>query len=430
MPEVNVTLLWTGIFLGLIGLCTALFRNAPKHFFTYLQRFLIVRVDIMNGDSLFEWVKLWFDKDAYTKRARLVSASAIPITEWNTATIAPKKWKILFTPAPGVHLLSYRSRPVIVHRDRKDITAGGSVVGVRDTFTMYFFTRNQNIVRDFFEDAHRVAEEEKANKLTIFSGDLYQNWNVLAHRNVRPLESVILDEGVKEATYDDINNFLSSEAWYKSMAIPFHRGYLFYGPPGSGKSSLAIALASEFRLDTYLLNLNNLSDGRLMSLLSTMPSHSILLLEDIDSIFVKREALAQVTFSGLLNALDGIHSKDGLIVFMSTNHIERLDPALLRPGRIDCKVYLGMASPYQIKEMFLRFFPETTNEAKRFAAQFAGRSISMATLQEYLLARRYSIERALDEVNTIEAEVRQSSTPGIPAIPITTTTSSTGSVIS
>jgi mitochondrial chaperone BCS1 len=277
---------------------------------------------------------------------------------------------------------------------------------------------------DFLEDAHRVAEEENVNKLTIFSGDLFQNWNVLARRNVRPLESVILDRGVKEATYNDVNHFLSSEAWYKSMAIPFHRGYLFYGPPGSGKSSLAIALASEFRLDTYLLNLNNLNDGRLMSLLSAMPSHSILLLEDIDSVFMKREALAQVTFSGFLNALDGIHSKDGLIVFMSTNYIERLDPALLRPGRIDCKVYLGMASQYQISEMFLRFYPGHEAEAKIFALQLAGKQVSMARLQEYLLGRRDSIERALADTDAIEPEVWQSATGGpLPAI-------SSGTIIS
>jgi len=422
MPEVNVTLLWTGIFLGLIGLCTALFRNAPKHFFMYLQRFIIVRVDIMNGDSLFEWVKYWFDKDTYTKRSRLVSATAIPITEWNTSAIGPKKWKVLFTPAPGLHFLTYHNRPVIVHRDRKDVTADGSIVGVRDIFTLYFFTRKQQIVRDFLNDAHKVAEEQNANKLTIFTGDLYQNWNVLAHRNVRPLESVILDKGVKEATYDDIHRFLGSEDWYRSMAIPFHRGYLFYGPPGSGKSSLAIALASEFKLDLYLLNLNNLNDGRLLSLLSQMPSHSTLLMEDIDSVFMKREALANVTFSGFLNALDGIHSKDGLIVFMSTNHIDRLDAALLRPGRIDCKVYLGNASQYQISEMFLRFFPGRDAEAKMFASQLSGGQVSMSRLQEYLLARRDSAERALADTETIESEVWQSATGG--PLPVITSSSS------
>ena len=402
MPEVNTTLLWTGVLLGLIGLFTALLRNTPKHLFKSLQRFFVVRVDVINGDSLFEWVKLWFDNDRYTKRSRLVSATALPLTEWNTSAIGPKKWKVLFTPAPGFHLLAYRGRPVIVHRDRKDLTAEGSVIGVRDMFVLYFLTRRQSIVRDFLHDAHKVAEAQNANKLTIFTGDLYQNWNILAHRNVRPLESVILDEGVREATYDDIKLFLSSEEWYKSMAIPFHRGYLFYGPPGSGKSSFAIALASEFHLDLYLLNLTNLNDGRLLSLLSQMPSHAILLIEDIDSVFMKREALGNVTFSGFLNALDGIHSKDGLIVFMSTNHLDRLDPALLRPGRIDCKVYLGDASAYQIKKMFLRFFPGSESNANAFADLVADVPISMAAIQEYLLARRSSSERALGETDQLK----------------------------
>lgn len=407
MPEVNTTLLWTGIFVALIGLLTALFRNAPKHLVKSLQRFFVVRVDVVSGDTLFEWVKLWFDNDASTKRSRLVSATALPLTEWNTSAIGPKKWKVLFTPAPGYHLLAYRGRPVVVHRDRKDISAEGSIVGVRDTFILYFFTRKQRIVRDFLNDAHQVAEEQNANKLTIFTGDLYQNWNMLAHRSVRPLESVILDEGVKEAAAGDIRNFLSSEDWYRSMAIPFHRGYLFYGPPGSGKSSLAIALASEFQMDVYLLNLSNLNDGRLLSLMSQMPSHSILLIEDIDSAFMKRDALGNVTFSGFLNALDGIHAKDGLIVFMSTNHLDRLDEALLRPGRIDCKIYLGMASQYQIRRMFLRFFPEAAEQSVIFAKTLEARQLSMAALQEYLLARRNSCERALGDIELLRTNTQE-----------------------
>src|SRR6185436_17915660 len=150
-----------------------------------------------------------------------------------------------FTPAPGVHLITFKGRPIIIHRDRRDIpAAGGAVAGIRDTFILYFFTRKQELVRQFMHEAQQVADLERINKLTIYTADLYQNWSVLSNRDLRPLESVILDRGVKEAVHDDMRQFLLSEEWYKKMAIPFHRGYLFYGPPGNGKSSLAAALAS------------------------------------------------------------------------------------------------------------------------------------------------------------------------------------------
>ena len=95
------------------------------------------------------------------------------------------------------------------------------------------------------------------------------------------------------------------------------------------------------------------------------PASSIILLEDIDGLFVEREAVnpsqegRRVTFSGLLNALDGVRSQEGRILFMTTNHREKLDPALLRPGRCDVQVELKNASFKQMKEMYERFHPKT-----------------------------------------------------------------------
>ncbi len=69
-----------------------------------------------------------------------------------------------------------------------------------------------------------------------------------------------------------------------------------------------------------------------------------------------------MTFSGFLNALDGVRSQEGQIIFMTTNHREKLDPALLRPGRADVHVLLNYASEKQMVDLFLRFFPKETKE--------------------------------------------------------------------
>ena len=125
-----------------------------------------------------------------------------------------------------------------------------------------------------------------------------------------------------------------------------------------------MALAGYLDYNICLLNLSErgMSDDRLTHLLSNAPERSILLLEDIDAAFTGRQTAAEdgyqtnVTFSGLLNALDGVASGESRIVFMTTNHAERLDPALIRPGRVDAIVELGDAEPEQVRRLFKRFY--------------------------------------------------------------------------
>lgn len=143
-----------------------------------------------------------------------------------------------------------------------------------------------------------------------------------------------------------------------------------------------------------------------------VPSQSIVLLEDIDSAFVNRkessavkaayDGLNQVTFSGLLNMLDGVASTEARILFMTTNYVDRLDPALIRPGRIDVKEYIGYASKNQIIRAFKKFYPDADN---KFAEEFANKienfkqPVSMAQLQGFFLFHKQNYEDAIKDVN-------------------------------
>lgn len=141
---------------------------------------------------------------------------------------------------------------------------------------------------------------------------------------------------------------------YITRGIPYRRGYLFHGPPGTGKTSFISALAGHFGYSVCMLSLSErtLDDERLAYLLSNAPPNSFIVLEDVDAAFVSRdlyensqhkayEGMTRVTFSGLLNALDGVASSEERILFMTTNHLNRLDPALIRPGRIDVQSLFG-----------------------------------------------------------------------------------------
>lgn len=112
-----------------------------------------------------------------------------------------------------------------------------------------------------------------------------------------------------------------------------------------------------------------------------------------------------MTFSGLLNCLDGVASTEERLVFMTTNYLDRLDPALIRPGRIDLKQYIGHASKHQLERMFSRFYPNADIEdAKRFSEKTTSlnKDISVAQIQGYFLLHKNDPIAALNNVNLIE----------------------------
>lgn len=154
-----------------------------------------------------------------------------------------------------------------------------------------------------------------------------------------------------------------------------------------------------------------MSDDRLQHRLADAPEDSIILLEDIDAAFVSREdspateaayqGLNRLTFSGLLNAIDGVTSTEGRIVFMTTNYMDRLDPALIRPGRVDVRHYIGHCDHGQLKQMFSRFFPQESQEkAVKFADQVVALDVpvSAAQIQGFFMFYKSDPSAAIDNV--------------------------------
>ncbi|XP_037857459.1 mitochondrial chaperone BCS1 isoform X2 [Chlorocebus sabaeus] len=235
-------------------------------------------------------------------------------------------------------------------------------------------------------------------------------------RRRRPLNSVVLQQGLADRIVSDVQEFIDNPKWYTDRGIPYRRGYLLYGPPGCGKSSFITALAGELEHSICLLSLtdSSLSDDRLNHLLSVAPQQSLVLLEDVDAAFlsrdlamenpVKYQGLGRLTFSGLLNALDGVASTEARIVFMTTNHVDRLDPALIRPGRVDLKEYVGYCSHWQLSQMFQRFYP---GQAPSLAEDFAERvlqattQISPAQVQGYFMLYKNDPVGAIHNVESL-----------------------------
>lgn len=271
-------------------------------------------------------------------------------------------------PGPGQHVLRYKNAFIFVNRMREAKSVDLQTGRPWETITLTTLYSHRHVFEELFTEAHAYAARAHEGKTTIYNS-WGTEWKPFGHpRRKRPLESVVLDEGVKERIVGDVQDFLDSGKWYHDRGIPYRRGYLLYGPPGTGKSSFIQALAGELDYDIAILNLSErgLTDDRLNHLLTIVPNRTLVLLEDVDAAFANRRTQtdtdgyrgANVTFSGLLNALDGVASAEERVLFLTTNHVDRLDPALVRPGRVDMTVRLGAVTRYQVGCLWDRFYSD------------------------------------------------------------------------
>lgn len=373
------------VALGLIGVLAAALRKVPGALWSHLQRAFVVTATLDSRNDLFPAFVAWMDEQRFGRRSRWFSVVQAPPAVAGDEADADDAPALQYSPAPGFHLFWYRGHLMWLHRD---IAMNLQVV---ETIRLGALFASRRLMEDLMEGVVRHAGARRAHRLSLYTIDRWgEQWHLADTKPRRSLDSVVLDEGVARHLHDDIHEFFARRDWYAQLGIPWRRGYLLHGPPGTGKTSVAYALAGELRLKLCTLSLTNpkLNDHTLSDLLQRTPPRSLILIEDIDAFFRardKQDARIEVSFSGLLNALDGVAAQEGRIVVLTTNHRERLDPALIRPGRIDVEVELGNASAEQLRGLLLRFHPEAGERASRLADDYPPGALSPAQVQQILI---------------------------------------------
>ncbi len=376
-----------GLLLMIIGGISVWLRSVPESVWHWIVRQTTMIITVTDDDAAFVWVKEWFLEQKFLARIRNLDLDTTVRNE-----------RIAMIPAPGKHWFWYGGRPFEVWFSRTESTHERVARRV-ESLTFRTLGRKRDLLKRFVDDV--VACHVRRQGVQSYLYTYNDGWDYIEGYAPRLLESVVLEPGEKEHLMEDIAQFRNSKQRHQRLGIPYHRGYLFYGPPGTGKTSLVSALAAHFGLSIYAANLPEFTDRSLMLAVNQVPANSILLFEDIDCMKTsqsrtdslaatdaKQNASSQngVTLSGLLNVLDGFYAPTGVLFVMTTNHVERLDQALLRPGRIDYRLYLGKASDRQKAELYRRFFPKSSEAETREFVEASRSAETMAEFQGLLLS--------------------------------------------
>ncbi|KAF9267807.1 P-loop containing nucleoside triphosphate hydrolase protein [Marasmius fiardii PR-910] len=375
-----------------------------------LSRWLIERfrlqysmtAQFVEGDPAFEWVLHLLTEQGLWRRSREFRVNA---------TNSQRKWGIRTRPTGSVkdnaeYVPTYElpqlfrwngywfeiKRANGAARMSAPANSFGTPISTGGSIFITIYSLDITVLSDFVEAARSSYLEVSKPDVIVHTSDMPHfnpnfNWSNVKRKVRRSLSSIILPEGVIESILKDAQEFLKMEDWYVARGIPHRRGYLLHGPPGSGKSSTIYALAGELNLEIYSLSLASgfIDDAFLQRAANSIPKRSIFLIEDIDCAFPRDDeenpldfmqnmpgmpraysrgirGRSPVTLSGLLNVIDGVGSDDGKLFFATTNYIDRLDSALIRPGRIDKKIQYSLATKAQAAALFMRFYepPSTT----------------------------------------------------------------------
>lgn len=275
-----------------------------------------------------------------------------------------------------------------------------------------FFANKEKFMKQLKESLNSATEIYE-NKISI----LY-DWNS-RKREKRPLASVYTNNNISTMLKNDIQSFIDSKKMYMDNNILYKRNYLLYGKPGTGKSSLIFALASEFNYKIKIIDLKSVR--RIPDILQQISNQEKIfyVFEDIDALSTTlmeredksesnkisekkespRELVADshsegLDLSDILNVMDGLYTPEGAICFFTTNHIEKLDKAFLRDGRMDCKVEMNDLDNKTANQMI--------KDKLGYEGLFTKESINPATLQEMIIQviwNKISLEEFKEKIN-------------------------------
>lgn len=304
----------------------------------------------------------------------------------------------------------YKKRYIRVSQSRERLEHASDFASMNVETYKFSSWFGKNQIRELLTEIVKWGESMEVKKIKKKTTSIYATTpdgetEFLHDIDIKELDKIIIKD--KKGLLDDIDTFLKDRNWYKTRSIPYKRGYLFKGLAGNGKTTLSLSIAQYYDKDIIVANLSDMSNRGLERLFTQeLNSRSILLLEDIDAMTKKRDNKDKsdvtkkeevVSLSTVLNCLDGVFSKEGAIVIMTTNHPEMLDPALIRHGRVDYQFEITNPSKDSI-EKYMSIFFESKVRLEGISNGKYLENISMVQVQNICIVNKEDTDKAINEV--------------------------------
>jgi chaperone BCS1 len=302
-----------------------------------------------------------------------------------------------YIPGFGLHVIPFAGKSLWVTRsvDEAKKYQSNWHRAVDEVLTIVCLSRRRDTLDQLMMDVRRNWQLQAQKYVNIYvANPSVGGWDRLCRKAKRPLDTLYLPSATMNVV-EELQRFLQSGEKYARLGVPWRRGYLFDGPPGTGKSSLIFGLAGHFGLPLHILSLKDkgMTDTQLLKSVNSVPRRSILVLEDLETAVHGSDEIAgsaaegHVTVSGLLNALDGIASSDGRILVITANKPEKLPAALLRAGRVDRRISFSLIGDKEIESMVWNFCTTSTDSTE-------GTQRCVEQAQRELVARGKTGQRA------------------------------------
>lgn len=384
----NNQLLFTGLGVSAAGIITFWLKDFPKKAGSFLLRQLTMELKVTSTHRAYYDVLQWV-------------ANKYPHKNFRQLKLTNGRWgyekKTTTSIGYGRHWVIYNRKIILLTLEREP---GSHSESDKETITITTVGRKRSLIDGFVND---VSETDRDPPDVTRLYRMEEGWCYVRDQLKRPLSSVFIENDKKRLLMETLDKFVSQERWYLDHRIPYQLGVLLYGSPGTGKTSLAKAIASYLNRPIYYLGAKSLD--KIERAMETLPDKCVVIVEDIDSshlshsrearptgpvpqeILVK-DSLSGIGLSEVLNALDGMFSAHGRILIATTNHMEKLDQALIRPGRIDLRMEIGFVGAEVLGEFINHFFPQAKEEIPEIVRD----GVTVASLQNMVLEGKSSKE--------------------------------------
>lgn len=330
------------LIAGMVGvwfaaISTYLLRDMPRKVYNLIKRQITTSLIIYDQNTWSASGRLFGNFQEWVESLDSLKFSRV-------FTVASNLDSSRVVPGTGIHVFIYKNKLFWFYIEELDSSGSEKV---KRKVILNTFGRNKEILDTIFQefkDFDKSYESIKKGNYVFTQG----YWNKVGESSEKSLDNVFLNTKTKESILNAIDNYTNNKHFYTRAGLPYKMSMMLYGPPGTGKTSIIKAIANYLNKRTYILPLDKLTSEGMVSALA-MAKGGIVVIEDIDGVSaIKKRTEGEPSFMDemngihdILNAFDGVVEISDVIIIMTTNHLEKIDPAFLRPGRTDYIIEVG-----------------------------------------------------------------------------------------